>query len=109
MADEVKNKRNSTARDNRGREQVSEQRNAQEKYDHSAAGEYQSTDIFVNRYLSRVNFRAGRIVCHMVYSPFRPYTTGRASAVVASIPPNPMVSTADEGTMTIDPFSLMAS
>src|SRR5579872_5534015 len=31
------------------------------------------------------------------------------SAAVASVPPNPMVSTAEEGTMTIEPFSLMAS
>jgi CubicO group peptidase (beta-lactamase class C family) len=32
-----------------------------------------------------------------------------ASDVVASIPPSPMVSTAEEGTITIAPFSLMAS
>ncbi len=32
-----------------------------------------------------------------------------ANVVVASMPPSPIVSTADEGTMTIEPFSLMAS
>src|ERR1700677_2212855 len=32
-----------------------------------------------------------------------------ASEVVASIPPSPIVSTADDGTITIAPFSLMAS
>ena len=31
------------------------------------------------------------------------------SAAVASVPPSPMVSTAEEGTITIEPFSLMAS
>src|ERR1035438_6836636 len=60
MPDEVKNKRDSTACNNCGREQVSEQRDAQEKYDHRAGGEYHSTDISVNRYLSCVNFRVGK-------------------------------------------------
>lgn len=32
-----------------------------------------------------------------------------ASDVVASRPPNPIVSTAEDGTITIAPFSLMAS
>ena len=32
-----------------------------------------------------------------------------ASDVVASIPPKPMVSTAEEGTITMAPFSLIAS
>src|SRR6185503_455679 len=32
-----------------------------------------------------------------------------ATAMVASDPPRPMVSTADDGTITIDPRSLMAS
>ena len=34
---------------------------------------------------------------------------GPASAAVPSIPPSPMVSTTDEGTITIEPFSLIAS
>src|SRR5437762_2989957 len=37
------------------------------------------------------------------------YFTCPASAVVPSIPPRPIVSTADDGTITIEPFSLMAS
>ena len=32
-----------------------------------------------------------------------------ARDVVASIPPSPIVSTAEEGTITIEPFSLIAS
>ena len=39
-----------------------------------------------------------------LYSGFAP-----ASDAVASVPPNPIVSTAEEGTITIDPRSLMAS
>ena len=37
------------------------------------------------------------------------YGLALPSDVVASMPPRPMVSTAEEGTMTIAPFSLMAS
>ena len=37
------------------------------------------------------------------------YLGGPASATVASVPPSPMVSTAEDGTITIEPFSLMAS
>ena len=39
----------------------------------------------------------------------RCYGLAPPSDVVASMPPRPMVSTADEGTMTIAPFSLTAS
>ncbi len=35
--------------------------------------------------------------------------TGRAIAAVASIPPSPIVSTAEDGTITMEPFSLIAS
>jgi hypothetical protein len=110
MPDEVKNECDGTACNDRGREQESQQRNAQQKYDHRSGGENQSTGISVDRYLSRVNFGVGKGVFHVLSPlPRLGYKTGRASAVVPSIPPNPMVSTAEEGTMTIEPFSLIAS
>jgi len=37
------------------------------------------------------------------------YCTCLEMAAVPSMPPSPMVSTADEGTITMEPFSLMAS
>ena len=37
------------------------------------------------------------------------YGLAPPSDAVASVPPSPMVSTADEGTITMEPFSLMAS
>src|ERR1035438_8741835 len=44
----------------------------------------------------------GKPARHVLYSGFTP-----ASELVASIPPSPMVSTAEDGTITIAPFSLM--
>src|SRR5579863_8068619 len=98
-------KRNSTPRKDRGGEQIPEQRNAQQKYNHRAGGENQPADVGIHRHPRNVNFRKRKFV----HGTSRPYPTGRASAVVPSIPPNPMVSTAEEGTITIEPFSLSAS
>lgn len=43
---------------------------------------------------------AGAFVCHSTCLP---------NDTVPNIPPNPIVSTALDGTITIDPFSLIAS
>ena len=40
---------------------------------------------------------------------FSSYCLGPASEAVPNKPPSPRVSTADDGTITMDPFSLIAS
>lgn len=104
MPDETKNQSNQAAGNNRDRENVSQQGNAPQKDNHRTGGENQSTDISIHRYPGRVDLRVGKVVFHIWT-----YATGRDSAVVPSIPPNPMLSTAEEGTITVEPFSLIAS
>ena len=48
-----------------------------------------------------------QIPANQIMPPYSGFTP--ANDVVASIPPSPIVSTADDGTITIAPFSLMAS
>ena len=57
---------------------------------------------------SNVQARIPAIELQRVRNPPR-QATGRAIAAVANMPPNPIVSTAEEGTITIEPFSLIAS
>ena len=61
------------------------------------------------RILSDPRFIAGDLNTHFLNSYFP--TTGRCGCrlAVASVPPNPIVSTAEEGTITIEPFSFIAS
>ena len=48
-----------------------------------------------------------RVRRDLTFEPYEGFAPPRAA--VAKVPPSPIVSTADEGTITIDPRSLMAS
>ena len=64
MPHEVKDERDSAAYDDRGGEQVPQQRNSPEKDQHRTESENHAADVIVGRDLRHVNFRAGRIAIH---------------------------------------------
>src|SRR5437588_12001269 len=72
----------------------------------AASGTTQAATVKITRDINSKHF--------IRFAPFdlfgqNGYGFAPPSDVVASMPPRPMVSTAEEGTMTIEPFSLIAS
>jgi hypothetical protein len=64
MPGEVKRHRNSAAQNERGREHISHQRNAHEKYQHAYGGEKRAGDASADGDFRDVNLRVADFFCH---------------------------------------------